>query len=453
MGVSLPLEFLVTRHKPELVVPATKTPHERKYLSDLDDQGSLRLQIPILFFYKYNIINPSLVEVINNYNRDPAKVIKEGLSKTLVFYYPLAGRIVELGDNKKLVVDCNGEGILFAEADAHVELDKLGDNIKPPCPYLDQLLYNVPGSDGILGCPLLLVQVTRFSCGGFAVGFKFNHTMMDAYGMKLFFNALTELIQGASTPIILPVWQRDLFSARSSPCITCTHHEFDINEHVSNINAWDDSKLIQHSFFFGNKEIEAIRDQVAPSYRAISTKFELLVAFLWKCRTIALDLEPEETVRLTYLVNVRGKALKFDVPLGYYGNGMVSPAAVSKAGLLCSSPLTYAVELVKSVKDHMNEEYIRSVADLMVIKGRPELSKSWNFIVSDNRSAGFDEVDFGWGNPIFGGVPIAISFISFCVPIKNNMGEKGILVAINLPQLAMEKFQEVVYKTTFKNVE
>ncbi|KAJ8549320.1 hypothetical protein K7X08_033027 [Anisodus acutangulus] len=299
----------MTHHKTELVVPATTTPRERKHLSDIDDQGSLRFQLPLLLFYNYD---PSLIEV----NKDPAKVIKEGLSKTLVFYYPLAGRIIELENNKKLVVDCTGEGILFVEADAHVELDKLGDSIKPPCPYLDQLLYNVPGSDGIIGCPLLLVQ----------------------------------------------------------------------------------------------------------------------------CRTIALGLDPN----LTYLVNARGKSLKFEVPLGYYGNALVSPAVVSKAGLLCSSPLTYAVELVKRVKNHMNEEYIRSVADLFVIKGRPELTKSWNFIISDNRSAGFDEVDLGWGNPIFGGVPKAISNVSFCVPIKNKMGEKA--------PLAMEKFQQV-YEMAVKNVE
>ncbi|OIT31453.1 PREDICTED: methanol O-anthraniloyltransferase-like [Nicotiana attenuata] len=439
MSSSRPLVISMTLQKPELVIPATATPRERKHLSDIDDQGSLRFQVPILMFYKYS---PSME------GKDPAKVIKEGLSKTLVFYYPFAGRIIELMPDRKLVVDCNGEGILFVEADAQVELDKLGDSIKPPCPYLDQLLYNVPGSAAIIGCPLLLVQVTRFSCGGFAVGFRLNHTMTDAYGIKLFLNALTELIQGASTPTILPVWQRHLLSARSSPCITCTHHEFD--DHKSNnINAWDQdyTNLIQHSFFFGNKEMEAIQDQVSPNQRAIYTKFELLVAFLWKCRTIALGLHPEEIVHLTYLVNVRGKSLKFELPFGYYGNAWVSPAAVSKAGLLCSSPLTYAVDLVKNVKDQMNEEYVRSVADLMVIKGRPELTKSWNFIISDNRSAGFDEVDFGWGVPIFGGVPKAISVISFCLPLKNNMGEKGILIAISLPPLAMRKFQEIVQDT------
>ncbi|KAK4729233.1 hypothetical protein R3W88_022221 [Solanum pinnatisectum] len=430
----------ITHHKPKLVVPSIITPHEIKHLSEIDDQGSTRFHVSLLMFYKYN----SIME-----DKDPAKIIKDGLSKTLVFYYPLAGRLIE-GPNKKLMVNCNGEGVLFIEADANVELDKLGDSIKPPCPYLDLLLHNVPGSDGIIGCPLLLIQVTRFSCGGFTVGFRANHTMVDAYGIKIFLNALSELIQGASTPSILPVWQRDLLSARSSPCITCTHNEFD--EQIESKIAWEsiEDKLIQQSFFFGNTEMEVIKNQLPSNYGC--TKFELLVAFLWKCRTIALDLHPDEIVHLTYLINIRGKSLEFEVPPGYYGNAFITPAAISKAGLLCSNPLTYAVELIKKLKDHMNEEYIKSLTDLIVIKGRPELTKSWNFIVSDNRYVGFDEFDFGWGKPIFGGVSKAESCISFIVPVKNDKGEKGILIAINLPPLAMKKFQEVVYNMTLENM-
>ncbi|XP_049349750.1 methanol O-anthraniloyltransferase-like [Solanum verrucosum] len=369
--------------------------------------------------------------------KDPAKFIKDGLSKALVFYYPLAGRLIE-GLNKKHMVNCNSEGIMFIEADANIELDKLGDSIKPPCPFLDLLLHNVPSCDGIIGCPLLLVQIV-------------NHTMMDGYGFKMFLNALIELIQGASTPSILPVWQRDLLSARSSPSITCTHHEFD--EKIESKIAWESmkDKLIQQSFFFGNTEMEVIKNSVPSNYGC--TKFELLAALLWKCRTIALDLHPEEIVRLTYPINIRGKSLKNELPPSYYGNAFVTPSAVSKAGLLCSNPLTYAVELIKKVKDNINEEYIKSVIDLMVIKGRPELTKSWNFIVSDKKYVGFDEFDFGWGNPIFGGIPKATSFISVCVPIKNDKGEKGISIAINLPPLAMKKFQEVVYKMTLENME
>ncbi|XP_006350348.1 methanol O-anthraniloyltransferase-like [Solanum tuberosum] len=439
-----PLVISSSRRKPELIVPQNKIPKKILYLSDIDDQEGLRFQMPILMFYKYNS---------SMKGKDHAKIIKDGLSKTLVFYYPLAGRIIE-GPNRKLMVNCNSEGIMFIEADANVELEKLGDSILPPCPYLEELLYNEPGSVGIIGCPLMLVQVTHFTCGGFVVGFKVNHTMMDAYGFKMFLNALSELIQGASAPSILPVWQRDLLSARSSPCITCTHNEFD--EQVESKFAWIamEDKLIQHSFFFGNKEIKAIKDQLLePGYGSIG-RFELLVAFLWKYRTIALDINPEENVRLSYVVNVRVGPQKMELPLGYYGNAFATPAAVSKVGLLCSNPLTYAIELIKQAKNQVNEEYIKSLADYMVINRRRTWTKSWNFLITNDAILGLDEVDFGWGKPILGGVDRSpFSFASFFWSFNKNIGEKSIVIAINLPQQAMEKFQHLIHNFTSKNVE
>ncbi|KRY97477.1 Benzyl alcohol O-benzoyltransferase, partial [Trichinella zimbabwensis] len=97
--------------------------------------------------------NPS----ISSKQNDPVEMIIDALSRALEFYYPLAGRLREV-QNKKLVVDCTGEGFLFVEANAKITLDELGDAILPPCPFLDEFLFNVPGSDGILGSPLLLIQ-------------------------------------------------------------------------------------------------------------------------------------------------------------------------------------------------------------------------------------------------------------------------------------------------------
>ncbi|KAL3360525.1 hypothetical protein AABB24_013783, partial [Solanum stoloniferum] len=150
MAHTMPIS--IKYHLPKLVEPAKVTPHDTKHLSDIDDQGSNHFQVPILMFYKYN----SSME-----GKDPAKIIKDGLSKTLVFYYPLAGRLIE-GPNKKLMVNCNSEGIMFIEVDANVELDKLGDSIKPPCPYLDLLLNNVPGSDWIIGLQIMDVRNSSY---------------------------------------------------------------------------------------------------------------------------------------------------------------------------------------------------------------------------------------------------------------------------------------------------
>nr|XP_023917515.1 benzyl alcohol O-benzoyltransferase-like [Quercus suber] len=143
------LVFIVRRRKPELVVPAKPTPHEFKQLSDIDDQEGLRFQIPFIQFYKYD---PSMK------GRDPVRVIREALAQTLVFYYPFAGRLRE-GPGRKLVVECTGEGIIFIEADADVTLEQFGDTLQPPFPCWEELLFEVPGSRGILNCPLLHIQV------------------------------------------------------------------------------------------------------------------------------------------------------------------------------------------------------------------------------------------------------------------------------------------------------
>ncbi|GMN40843.1 hypothetical protein TIFTF001_010072 [Ficus carica] len=73
-----------------------------------------------------------------------------------MYYYPFAGRLRE-GPNRKLMVHCTGDGVPFVAATANVGLEQLGDAIRPPCPFLDEFLYNVPRSDGILGFPLLLI--------------------------------------------------------------------------------------------------------------------------------------------------------------------------------------------------------------------------------------------------------------------------------------------------------
>lgn len=93
--------------------------------------------------------------------RDPARVIREALGWALVFYYPFAGRLRE-GPGRKLVVECTGEGVLFIEADADIELHQFGDALQSSFPHLEELLYDVPGSQGIIDCPLILIQVVNY---------------------------------------------------------------------------------------------------------------------------------------------------------------------------------------------------------------------------------------------------------------------------------------------------
>ena len=145
------LQFKVTRKVAVLIAPSIPTPKEFLYLSNIDDQGTLRFHIPNVLFYQFN---PS------KNGEDPARVITEGLAKVLVFYYPLAGRVKD-ALTSKLVVECTREGVFLVEADADVSLEEFRD-LQPSFPCWQDLLHDVPGSQTITNSPLLLIQVNSF---------------------------------------------------------------------------------------------------------------------------------------------------------------------------------------------------------------------------------------------------------------------------------------------------
>ncbi|KAK6243675.1 hypothetical protein QUC31_010084 [Theobroma cacao] len=419
------LTFTVRRCEPELVAPAKPTPHECKLLSDIDDQESLRFQIPVIQFYRHN---PSMQ------GKDPAKIIREALAKALVFYYPFAGRLRE-GPNRKLMVDCTGEGVLFIEADADVTLEQFGDELHPPFPCFDELLYDVPGSEGMLNCPLLLIQITRMKCGGFIFAVRLNHVMSDGAGLKQLMSAVGEMARGMVTSSIPPVWERHLLDAGDPPRVMFTHHEYD---EVEGIITPPDN-MVERAFFFGPNEISSLR-RLLPRHLRQCSKFELLTACLWRCRTVAINPDPDDEVRMLCVANTRSK---FNPPLpsGYYGNAVVFPAAKTTARKLFRNPLGYAVELVKQAKASVTEEYVKSVSSLMVIRDKQlHFPVVRSFLISDVTNFGFGDVDYGWGKAVFGGPAKALGPISFLIQSKDKNGEVGTLVSICLPAPAMESF-------------
>ncbi|KAL5831717.1 hypothetical protein ACOSQ4_017071 [Xanthoceras sorbifolium] len=228
-------------------------------------------------------------------------------------------------------------------ADANSTLEMLGDAIEPPCPYLDD--------------PQLPMH-------SFIVALRLNHIMCNAPGLFQFLKTIKEMICGADQPSLMPVWQRNILNARA-PQVSCFHHEYNTTD-IDNLNdnVVPTVPMDHKSFNFGPKEIT-----------------------------------PHENVRVSYLVNVRGKQYNMQLPPGYYGNAFAFLAACSKAGLLTKNPLGYAVELVKQANAQMSEEYIRSVADLMVITGqRSRYVTKGNFIVRIQLDPGLQNLIWGGGN-------------------------------------------------------
>ncbi|KAI4342072.1 hypothetical protein MLD38_026731 [Melastoma candidum] len=318
--------FGVRRREPQIIRPASPTPHGFLNLSDIDGHRAKSLHACTLLVYRSD---PEKAV-------DPATVVRDGLARTLVSFYPLAGRLREAA-NQKLEVECNGEGVFFAEADADFSVEEIADEPHNSAPYYGELIHNVPGSEGIIGCPLLLVQVTRLKCGGFTVGVRASHVLMDGSGKGQFLKASAEMARGVAAPSVLPVWKRELLSARDLPCFTHKGTDSDRKEHKEQGSGIKGERkglghMISSSFIFGAPELSSLRGSLPEGLRNCST-FELLASFLWRSRVIAFDLDTEDEVRLTFTVDIRRK-VNPALPEGYYGNAVVSTFAVTTAGQL-----------------------------------------------------------------------------------------------------------------------
>lgn len=298
-----------------------------------------------------------------------------------------------------------------------------------------------------------LVQVTRLACGGFVLAMREPHTMADAQGLVQFLGAVAELARGAATPTVQPVWDREMLEARDPPRPTFPHHEYDAVPPDSKQGPimQPGNDMVHRSFFFGRREVSAIRARLPHRLRSRATAFDVITGCLWKCRTAALAPHANAVTRMICVASARGNRRSGEpgIPKGYYGNTFAFPTALAAAGELRARPVGFAVELVQRAKRGVDVEYLRSVADLMVLRGRPHFASANAFLVSDVTRAGFGYLDFGWGEPVYGGpakgsVGLFPGMASFLIATKNADGEHGAVVPMCLPGPAMERFAEEV---------
>ncbi|KAF8641504.1 hypothetical protein HU200_067800 [Digitaria exilis] len=116
---------------------------------------------------------------------NPVATIKAALSRTLAHcYHPVAGRLDGEGG-----IACTGEGVAFVAASASCDLD---EEAMATLQHMD-LTVRCPGPFCRDEDPLLLVQVTDFSSGGFTVGVTWNHVLADGKGIAQFLQAVGEV--------------------------------------------------------------------------------------------------------------------------------------------------------------------------------------------------------------------------------------------------------------------
>ncbi|OVA17439.1 Transferase [Macleaya cordata] len=417
-------ELNVNKGEPTLVPPAEKTQKGLYFLSNLDQ--IMRAVTQTIYFFKS----------VEKGNELAAEVIKDGLAKVLVYYYPLAGRLT-IGAEGKLFVDCTGEGSVFVEAEADCTIEEIGDITKPNAVTLTKLVYDIPGANNILENPLLVAQVTKFKCGGFVLGLSMNHCMFDGIAAMEFVNSWGEIARGLPLTIP-PILDRSMLKARNPPKLEFTHHEYAEIKDISNTLDLHQEEMLYRSFLFDPKKLDELKTKsMEDGVLDKCTTFESLSAFVWRARTRALKLQPDQQTKLLFAVDGRSR---FDPPLpkGYFGNGVMFMSCLCSVGKLLENPISFTIGLIQKSIKMVTDGYLRSSMDYFeVTRVRPSLSAT--FLISTWSRLSFHTTDFGWGEPILSG-PVPLEGLNLF--LSHAKEKKSISVLLGLPTTSMKIFEE-----------
>ncbi|XP_027339319.1 omega-hydroxypalmitate O-feruloyl transferase-like [Abrus precatorius] len=423
------IELEVKQGEPARVQPEEETEKGPYFLSNLDQN----IAVPVRTVYSFKSASRG--------NEDAAQVIKNALSKILVPYYPMAGTLT-ISSEGKLMVDNTGEGAVFVEAEANCNIEDIGDLTKPDPDALGKLVYNIPSARNILEMPLMTVQVTKFKCGGFTLGLCMNHCMKDGLCAMEFVNVWSEIARGLDLKIP-PFLDRTIIKARNPPKIEFQHNEFAEIEDVSNTKKlYEEEKMLYRSFLFDPKKLELLKKKATENgvLKKCST-FEVLSAFVWRARTAALRMQPDQQTKLLFAVDGRSKFVP-PIPKGYFGNAIVLTNSVCKAGELLKNPLSFSVALIRGAIELVTDSYMRSAIDYFeVTRARPSLTAT--LLITTWTRLSFHTTDFGWGEPLCSG-PVTLPEKEVILFLSHGQERKSINVLLGLPASAMEIFEALV---------
>lgn len=436
--------------EPEMVVPAEPTEECSLFLSNIDQV--VAYVVDTVYFYTPQGEDKSVASA------DVVGELKEALGKVLVPYHFMAGRLKLNLEKGRLEIDCNRAGALFAAANCDLNLSDLGDVTYPNPVFRNLVLQGVHARKFGANPPLLMMQVTRFKCGGVVLGMSMNHAMFDGVGAMEFMMNFSSIARGDGL-IAYPLPDRTCFKARDIPEIKYEHLEglklSDIpqemrnsfttadvaNSEISNISLPPDYSY--KVFPFSGEMVEKLKKKAMEDGTLKKcSSFDAIAALVWQARTRAVDMPPDVPSKMLFAVDIRSK-MDPPLPKGYAGNGVFSSYCIEPAGAVKERPLSFCVEKVQEGVARVTNDYVRSSMDfsetykaIPALPGGIFLSAWWKIP--------FQLVDFGFGKPVYAG-PIVNAMVEFVLLLSNGKHDGGLNIYIALQNHQLDKFEQFIY--------
>ncbi|CAK9174871.1 unnamed protein product [Ilex paraguariensis] len=379
----------------ETIRPSSPTPtHLRTYKMSRFDQISPKVYLPIIFYYPVSEDHLNVKQI--------SARLKDSLSETLSRFHPLAGRI----KNEDASVDCNDEGVMFSEA--RVNCDLLEVLRDPKTDLLSQFLpCSLVPTVPLDAVPQVAVQLNIFESGGIVIGFCSFHLVADGTSWSAFLKCWSSIARGSYS------YDEELIS----PDFSVTSKLFPpMESQKSNAFLIDNRWLslgrgVRRRFVFDAAAISVLKGKAASQIVPEPSRFEAVSAFVWKSALAASraafgshKLQPSI---MSFPANMRPRTVLplSKNPIGNCAWGVVVPYPAEE------TELQGLVGRIRAEIEKIDNNFVLSLQDgekfRVITKSREEPeeiypnAKPEMYAFTNWCKLGYNEVDFGWGKPIW----------------------------------------------------
>ncbi|XP_037438190.1 putrescine hydroxycinnamoyltransferase 3-like [Triticum dicoccoides] len=336
--------------------------------------------------------------------------IEKGLAAVLAQYRAFAGQLGESPDGAPAVV-LNDRGARLVEASVDADLVDMAP--AKPTPALLKLHPDLDAEHQ----EVVVLQLTRFRCGSLAVGFTSKHVVADGHATSNFLVAWGRATRGLPMGVPPVHHQKDLFKPRSSPARpehdhrSREYHRPSPTAAAAGHHHGDDgaeSNIVIHKAHFTKDFIAGLRARASEGRGRPFSRFETILAHLWRTMTRARDLSPGEATSIRISVDGRHRVGR---PAEYFGNLVLWAFPRATAGELLSRPLKHAAQAIHDEVARVDGAYFQSFVDFASSGAAEKEGLAPSAVLKDVvcpdvevdswLTFPFYELDFGTGSPSY----------------------------------------------------
>ncbi|KAK9137118.1 hypothetical protein Sjap_007712 [Stephania japonica] len=364
------------------------SPPVQSYVLPVSNLDLLAGRAPVTYLYVYCKLT---IDGSNSF----IHTLKSSLATALNHYYPFASQIILNSKTGEPEIVCNNHGAKLVEASIDITLASLDfHDLNCSLGRLVTVNHDFP----------FTVQITKFSCGGVAIAFTFDHLLGDGSSFGMFLKSWCEIAQ-----------------EKSISCVPDHHRILPASSPPTYDNSLDDTficyKIVDSFPMLTNNihhrrlyHVDAMDIDKLQRLSGTRTKIEAFSAYVWKILSKAIG-ESETHCKMGWLVDGRRRFnRKAGDVLNYIGNVLSMAVGEASVEELKQGSLMDIADVVhEAIVKTTSEAHFQDLIDWVECH-KPGLMlakillghEGPGLVLSSGKNFPVAELDFGYGSPVLG---------------------------------------------------